>query len=78
MATTPIGQAGLQGLRNSLDRAQDAANRIVQATTEGGGSVAEVAEAVVDLKSAELGAAASAKVVETANRTAGTLIDILV
>jgi hypothetical protein len=78
MATTPIGQAGLQGLRNSLELAQDAANRIVQATAEGGGSVADVAEAVVDLKAAELAATASARVLETANRTAGTLIDILV
>jgi hypothetical protein len=77
MATSPIGQAGLQGLRDSMERAQDAASRIVQATTQGG-SVADIAEAVVDLKAAELGAAASAKVIETANRTTGTLIDILV
>jgi hypothetical protein len=77
MATTPIGQAGLQGLRNSLDRAQDAANRIVKATTTSDGSLQDVTEAVVDLKSAELGAKASARVVETANRTTGSLIDIL-
>ena len=76
MATTPIGQAGLQGLRENLGRAQDAANRIVRATTEGG-STEDIAEAVVDLKTAELGAKASAKAIEAENRTTGTLIDIL-
>jgi len=76
VATNPIGSAGLQGLRDNLGRAQDAANRIVKATTDGG-STEDIAEAVVDLKSAELGAKASAKALEAENRTTGTIIDIL-
>jgi hypothetical protein len=77
MSTLPIAQAGIQGLRDNLDRAQSAANRIVQSTVNGG-PVEDISEAVVELKSAELGAKASAEVIEAANRTAGTLIDILV
>ena len=76
VTTTPIGQSGLQGLRDSQARAQDAASRIVRAGTEGG-STEDIASAVVDLESAELEAKASAKVIETENRTTGSLIDVL-
>jgi len=76
MTSTSISQIGLQGLLDSQQRAQDAASRIVQAGTTGG-STQDIVEAVVDLKSAELEAKAAARVIETANRTVGSLIDVL-
>jgi hypothetical protein len=76
MASNPISQAGVQGLRDSLSRAADAAARISQASSTAT-SPADIAEAAVDLQAAELQAKASAKVIETAERTLGSLIDIL-
>jgi hypothetical protein len=76
MASNPIFQTGVNGLRDSLLRADDAAARIRDATTKPA-SPADIAEAVVDLEAAELQAKASAKVVETAARTLGSVIDIL-
>ena len=75
MASNSI--AGLQGLRNSIELAQDASSRIARSTTTAGGSLQDVAEAAVNLKSAELGAKASARVIEADARTTGSLIDIL-
>jgi hypothetical protein len=76
MASNPISQAGVQGLRDSLSRAADAAARISEASSTTT-SPADIAEAAVDLEAAELQAKASAKVIETAERTLGSLIDIL-
>lgn len=75
MATSPVSQTGFQGLREGLFRVQEAATRIVQSS--GSGDIDALTEALVDLKSAELQAKASAKVIESANETVGTLIDVL-
>lgn len=77
MAGTSIQQAGLQGLRDSLFRAENAAARIAQ-TARSPAPPEQVTEALVDLRRAEIDAAMSAKVIEAGNRTLGSLIDILV
>ena len=75
MATSPIGQVGLQGVHDGLARAQGAASRIVESGIAG--NLDEVVAAVVDLKAAELQVAASAKIIQTDADTRGRLIDIL-
>ena len=73
MASSPVSQAGLQGLSAAFARAQDAANRIAVPAD----SPESLVEALVDLKSAEQEAAASARALEAGERTLGTLIDVL-
>lgn len=75
MATNPIGQAGLQGVRDGLVRAQDAATRIAGASV--GGNLDQIVEAAVDLRAAQQQVQASARVIEAENNTVGRLIDIL-
>lgn len=66
--------AGVQGLQTSLARANDAAGRIARfGTTSQNG---DLATPIVDLKSSELQAKASAAVIKTADEVLGTLIDI--
>ena len=76
MAANSIGQAGLQGLRDGLLRAQDAASRIAGSSVSG--NLDEITAAAVDLKTAELQVRASGRVIEAENRAVGGLIDILV
>ena len=78
MSSNPIGigQAGLQGLRDGLERAQAAASRVVSSAA--GGDAGQVTEAIVELQAAKLQAEASAKVVRAADDTLGTLLDVLV
>lgn len=73
MSSNSIGQVGLQGLRDSLERAQAAATRVASA----GGDPAQLTEAIVDLQAAKLQAGAAAKVVRAADDTLGTLLDVL-
>jgi len=73
VSSNSIGQVGLQGLRDSLERAQAAATRVASA----GGDPAQLTEAIVDLQAAKLQAGAAAKVVRAADDTLGTLLDVL-
>ncbi len=75
MATQPLLSTGLQGVREGLQRANDAATRI--AGSGATGDLESITEAVVDLRVAELQVKASAKVIETAEQTLGTIIDVL-
>ena len=75
MATQPLLNTGLQGVREGLQRANDAATRI--AGSGATGDLESITEAVVDLRAAELQVKASAKVIDTAGQTLGTLIDVL-
>ena len=70
--------SGVQGVQRATELAADASQRIARA------GVAESPEAqaedlvkpVIDLKRAEAQAAASARVIETENKTLGSLLDI--
>ncbi len=67
--------AGLQGIQRGLADAQSAAQRIAQPNLEAG--AAGLTEAAVDLLEAEVQVKASARVVDSAHETIGTLIDAL-
>ncbi len=75
MATQPLLNTGLQGVREGLQRANDAATRI--AGSGATGDLQSLTEAVVDLRAAELQVKVSAKVIDAAGQTLGTLIDVL-
>jgi hypothetical protein len=70
-----IGQVGFQGLRDSLERAQAAATRVVSSAA--GGDAGQLTEAIVELQAAKLQAGAAAQVVRAADDTLGTLLDVL-
>ncbi len=82
---------GLEGIKSGIGSAQQAAQDIASATTvndtndlSAGGTTSEsspaavvsLTEAVLQLQSSETQVAASAKVVETADKILGTLLDI--
>ncbi len=75
MSTVSVGQAGWNGIRDGMARAQDAATRI--ASGAAAGEPAELVDAVVELEAAEQQVQASARVVEAGNRTLGALLDVL-
>jgi len=75
MATPIVGPAGIQGVQDGLQRAQDAASRIVGAGATG--NLDEIVEGIVELNAAELQVAASARVIESDADMRGRLIDIL-
>ena len=75
MSSTPIGQTGLQGLRESLERAQAAASRVV--TSAALGDAGQLTDAIVELQAAKRQTEASAKVVRAADDTLGTLLDVM-
>ena len=75
MSGNQIGQVGFQGLRDSLERAQAAATRVVSSAA--GGDAGQLTEAIVELHAAKLQAGAAAQVVRAAADTLGTLLDIL-
>jgi hypothetical protein len=75
MATQPLLNAGLQGVRDGLLRANDAATRI--AGSGASGDLESITEAAIDLRAAELQVKASARVVDAAGQTLGTIIDVL-
>ena len=76
MSSTPIGQTGLQGLREGLERAQAAASRVVASAA--GGDAGQLTGAIVELQAAKLQTAASAQVVRAADDNLGTLLDVMV
>lgn len=75
MSSTPVGQTGLQGLREGLERAQAAASRVV--TSAALGDAGQLTGAIVDLQAAKRQAEASAQVVRAADDTLGTLLDVM-
>lgn len=75
MSSISIGQTGLQGLRDGLERAQAAASRVV--ASGAGGDAGQLTEAIVELQAAKLQTEASAKVVRAADDTLGTLLDVM-
>ena len=76
MSSTPIGQTGLQGLRESLERAQAAASRVV--TSAALGDAGQLTGAIVELQAAKRQTEAAAHVVRAADDTLGTLLDVMV
>lgn len=66
--------SGVQGLQRATQRADEASFKIAQAGTTK--PEQDVVEPLVELKQAELQASASAKVVETADRVLGSLLDV--
>ena len=66
--------AGLQGIQRGLADAQSAADQIANSQLED--SVADLTDAAVDLLQAENQVKASAAVVQSAEDTIGSLIDV--
>lgn len=80
MTGIPIAQAGFNGLQNGLEQAQRAALEIARVGTSGAGEkseLADIASASVDLLEAKNLVQASAKVLDTAQETLGTIIDTI-
>lgn len=80
MAGISVAQTGLQGLQNGLEQAQRAALEISRAGTNNGeqkSELADIAEASVDLLEAKNLVQASARVLDTAQETLGTIIDTI-
>lgn len=76
MAVNSVLQTGVQGIQSSVKGMQDAAQKIAQTgTVDGPQSANEIVEPLVDLKLYEVSAQASAKVVQTADKMLGTLLD---
>ncbi|QNF16597.1 flagellar biosynthesis protein FlgE [Aeromonas jandaei] len=69
--------SGLQGFQRAEQVADRASGQLARLNTPSGGQV-QVPDELVNLKSAELQAGASAKVMKTASDMMGTLIDIRV
>ncbi|MCP5322182.1 MAG: hypothetical protein H7A12_15470 [Pseudomonadales bacterium] len=74
MNTTSVSQAGWNGIREGMARAQDAGARIAAGSVSR--EPAGLVDAVVDLSVAEQQVAASARVVETGNAIIGALLDV--
>lgn len=74
MAVGSALQAGYLGLQRGLRDAQTAAETIAQPNLEAGAG--ELTEALVDLLQAEIQVKASAEVVDSAQESIGTLIDV--
>lgn len=74
MAEISALSAGLQGIQQGLADAQSAAERIARPDLETG--LEDLTEAAVDLLQAEIQVRASAEVVESAQETIGSLIDV--
>ena len=72
-----MGSVGVQGIQSGLADMTRQAESIANLTAKDG-SAGDIAEAAVGLRQAELQVAASAKVVEAANRVSQHLIDIRV
>jgi hypothetical protein len=75
LTITPVGQSGLQGVQEGLQRAQDAAALMVDAGVTG--SLDQIVEAAVELNAAQLQVAASVRVIEADADIRGQLIDVL-
>jgi len=75
MAVNSVTQSGVQGLRDSMQRADSAATRIAASSAAGQGG--QLTEALVDLNVAEQQAAVSARLIAAGDKTVGSLIDLL-
>jgi len=75
MNVNSVTQSGVQGLRDSMQRADDAATRI--AGSSAAGEAGQLTEALVDLRLAEQQAAVSARLIAAGDKTVGSLIDLL-
>lgn len=76
MAVNSVLQTGVQGVQSSVRGIQDAAQKISQTgTPQGPQTATDIVEPLVDLKLYEVSAQANAKVVQTADRMLGTLLD---
>ena len=73
MAINSIIQSGLQGVQQGLASAEAAASRIAAPPSDQ--FVENLTEATVELLQAELQTRASARVLEAAGETLGTLVD---
>jgi len=76
MAVSGTSSSGFQAFQNAQQRVTSAADRIAKNGTSENSSLNDLAGAVVDLKQGELQARAAAKVIETENKTIGSLLDI--
>ncbi|HFB66174.1 MAG TPA: flagellar biosynthesis protein FlgE [Aeromonadales bacterium] len=76
MAVSGTSSSGFQAFQSAQQRVADAADRIAKNGTTENSSLNDLASAVVDLKQGELQAQAAAKVIETENKTIGSLLDI--
>ncbi|NNC54373.1 MAG: flagellar biosynthesis protein FlgE [Pseudomonadales bacterium] len=80
MASITATQTGITGVQNGLEQAQRAALEIARVGTTGGEQKSELADltaASVDLLEAQNQVQASAKVLNTAQDTLGTIIDTI-
>lgn len=80
MAGLSVSQAGFTGLQNGLEQAQRAALEIARVGTTNGevkSELADITTASVDLLEAQNLVQASAKVLNTAQETLGTIIDTI-
>ncbi len=75
MAINSISLSGMAALRDSVVRAQDAANKVAQAGEPDGKS--GIIESLVELQQAKLDARVAARVVDAGDQMVGTLIDTL-
>ncbi len=79
MNILPPVQIGLSGLTRGLENIQEIATDIAQAGTtkdENLSTTIDLTQSVIDLKQQELATLASAKVVSTADKVLGTLLDV--
>jgi hypothetical protein len=67
--------SGLYGMQKGMSQMQQSANRIAGQEKTSGDS-AQLVEDVVSLNQSKLQVQASAKVVQSANETLGTLLDV--
>ena len=79
MAVGSVFQTGVNGVRDGLNSARQAADNIAKIGTveprSEQGATGDLAEQIVNLKVSENQVKASAKVIETADEMLGTLID---
>ena len=77
---------GQQGLQRSQDKLDQASHKVAQASTQtisqnpsrnSGVYGSSIQEGLIDAKSGQLDAQANAKVIDSSNKTIGSLIDIM-
>lgn len=75
MAINSVLGSGLQGVQNGFSTVNKAADQIAK-LDKSGNPAGDITEAAVSLQEGKLQVQASAKVLETVNKTIGSLIDI--
>lgn len=80
MEVNSILNTGIQGFQEATNKANEAAQKIasqsISDSSEQGINQADLANELVNLKSAEIDAKANARVIETSDEVLGTLLDI--